>query len=125
RWDPAGGALLLFVHPADIQDRDGAGPLLKASRRFWPFIRTAFADSAYDAERVATATSIAVEIVRKHPDQVGFAVQPRRWVVERFFAWINRNRRLAKDVEATIKSAAAFLYAAASMLMIRRLARLS
>jgi transposase len=50
---------------------------------------------------------------------------PRRWVVERFFAWINRNRRLAKDVEATIKSAAAFLYAAAAMLMIRRLARLS
>src|SRR3954451_13308500 len=71
--DTDGRALLLFAHPADIQDRDGAGPLLKASRRFWPFIRTAFADSAYDAERVATATSIAVEIVRKHPDQVGFA----------------------------------------------------
>jgi putative transposase len=104
--------LLLFAHPADIQDRDGAGPLLKASRRFWPFIQTAFADSAYEAERVASATSIAVEIVRKHPDQVGFAVQPRRWVIERFFAWLNRNRRLAKDVEATIPSAVAFLYAA-------------
>ena len=75
--DTDGRALLLFAHPADIQDRDGAGPLLKASRRFWPFIRTAFADSAYEAERVASATSIAVEIVRKHPDQVGFAVQPR------------------------------------------------
>ncbi len=48
---------------------------------------------------------IAVEIVRKTPDQVGFAVQPRRWVVERFFAWINRNRRLAKDFEATIDGA--------------------
>jgi hypothetical protein len=45
---------------------------------------------------------IAVGIVRRNPDQVGFAVQPRRWVVERFFAWINRNRRLAKDFEATI-----------------------
>jgi hypothetical protein len=44
---------------------------------------------------------IAVEIVRKNPDQVGFAVNPRRWVVERFFAWIGRNRRLAKDFEAT------------------------
>jgi transposase len=51
---------------------------------------------------------IAVEIVRKNPDQVGFAVNPRRWVVERFFAWIGRNRRLAKDFEATIDSARAF-----------------
>ena len=57
------------------------------------------------------------------PDQVGFAVHPRRWVVERFFAWINRNRRLAKDFEATIESATAFLYAASAMLLIRRLAR--
>jgi transposase len=45
---------------------------------------------------------IAVEIVRKNPDQIGFATNPRRWVVERFFAWIGRNRRLAKDFEATI-----------------------
>ena len=67
--------------------------------------------------KVATATVIAVEIVRKSPDQVGFAVQPRRWVVERFFAWINRNRRLAKDFEATIAAARAFLYAASVMLL--------
>ncbi len=66
---------------------------------------------------------IAVEIVRKNADQVGFAVQPRRWVVERFFAWINRNRRLAKDFEATIDSACAFLTAASVMLLGRRLAR--
>ena len=62
-----------------------------------------------------TATLIAVEIVRKNPDQIGFAVNPRRWVVERFFAWIGRNRRLAKDFEATIDSARAFLYAASVM----------
>jgi putative transposase len=55
--------------------------------------------------------------------QIGFAVQPRRWVVERFFAWIGRNRRLAKDCEATITSAEAFLYAASVMLLTRRLAR--
>ena len=79
--------------------------------------------SGYAGEKVATATVIAVEIVRKSPDQVGFAVQPRRWVVERFFAWINRNRRLAKDFEATIASARAFLYAASVMLLVRRLAR--
>ena len=59
------------------------------------------------------------------PDQVGFAVNPRRWVVERFFAWIGRNRRLAKDFEATIDSARAFLYAASVMLLVRRIARAS
>jgi hypothetical protein len=62
---------------------------------------------------------IAVEIVRKNPDQVGFAVNPRRWVVERFFAWIGHNRRLAKDFEATIDSARAFLYAASVILLVR------
>ena len=74
-------------------------------------------------KRVTQATNITVEIVNKITGQNGFVVLPRRWVVERFFAWINRNRRLAKDVEPTLKSAAAFLYAAAAMLIIRRLAR--
>jgi len=82
-----------------------------------------FADSGYAGEKIAKATLIAVEIVRKNPDQVGFAVNPRRWVVERFFAWIGRNRRLAKDFEATIDSARAFLYAASVMLLVRRIAR--
>ena len=54
---------------------------------------------------------------------VGFEVHPRRWVVERCFAWLNRNRRLAKDFEATVASATAFLYAASVMLLIRRMAR--
>ncbi len=58
-----------------------------------------------------------------NPDQVGFAAQPRRLVVERFFAWINRNRQLAKDFEATIDPARAFFYAASVMLLVRRLAR--
>jgi transposase len=81
----------------------------------------AFADSAYAGDLVANATRIAVEIVRARPGQIGFAAQPRRWVVERFFAWINRNRRLSKDFEATVASANAFLYAASVMLLIRRL----
>ena len=98
--DTDGRGLVLEAHPASIQDRDGGGPLLCASRGSFPFIEKVFADSGYAGEKVATATVIAVEIVRKSPDQVGFAVQPRRWVVERFFAWINRNRRLAKDFEA-------------------------
>ena len=103
--DTDGRGLVLEAHPASIQDRDGGGPLLCASRGSFPFIEKVFADSGYAGEKVATATVIAVEIVRNSPDQVGFAVQPRRWVVERFFAWINRNRRLAKDFEATIASA--------------------
>jgi putative transposase len=121
--DTDGRALVLQAHPASIQDRDGAVPLLKASRKAFPFVELAFADSAYAGDRVATATRIVIEIVRKHPDQVGFTVHKRRWVVERFFAWIGRNRRLAKDFEATIASAEAFLYAASVMLLTRRLAR--
>ena len=121
--DTDGRGLVLQAHPADVQDRDGAIPLLRASRRSFPFVELAFADSAYNADRVRDATSIAIEIVKKLADQVGFQVLPRRWVVERFFAWINRNRRLAKDVEATIASAETFLYAASVMMLTRRLAR--
>lgn len=123
--DTDGRGLMIEPHPASIQDRDGGGPLLRASRAAFPFIQKVFADSGYAGERVAKATIIAVEIVRKYPDQVGFAVNPRRWVVERFFAWIGRNRRLAKDFEATLDSARAFLYAASVMLLVRRLARAS
>lgn len=121
--DTDGRGLVLEPHPADVQDRDAAGPVLQASRSIFPFIEKLFADSAYDHDRVSTATSINVEIVKKITDQVGFVVLPRRWVVERFFAWINRNRRLAKDVETTINSARAFLYAASISLLLRRLAR--
>jgi transposase len=123
--DTDGRGLVLEPHPASIQDRDGGGPLLRVSRRIFPFIQRVFADSGYAGEKVAKATLIAVEIVRKNPDQVGFVVNPRRWVVERFFAWIGRNRRLAKDFEATIDSARAFLYAASVMLLLRRIARAS
>ena len=103
--DTDGRALLLQVSAADVQDRDGAVTLLRTSRRWFPFIERVFADTAYAGERVANATRIFVEIVRKLPDQVGFAVLPRRWVVERFFAWLGRNRRLAKDFEGTVASA--------------------
>ncbi len=106
---------MLERHPASIQDRDGGGPLLRVSRRVFPFIQRVFADGGYSGERVAKATVIAVEIVRKNPDQVGFAINP----------WIGRNRRLAKDFEATIDSARAFLYAASVMLLVRRIARAS
>ena len=121
RWSTP--TLVLIAHPANVQDRDGAGLVLKASRHTFPFIGKVFADAAYQGPRVRDATCIAIEIVKAKPDQVGFAVQPSRWVVERFFGWISRNRRLCKDAEATIASATAFLYAAAVIILVRRLAR--
>ena len=121
--DTDGRGLVLQAQPASVQDRDGAVAVLQAAPARFPFITQVFADSGYSGETLAHATRIAVEIVRKQPGQIGFAVQPRRWVVERFLAWINRNRRLAKDFEATVESATAFLYAAAVMLLTRRLAR--
>jgi transposase len=94
-------------------------------------VKLAFMDSGYAGDRVADATTIRVEIVRKPKDQVGFALHARRWVVERFFAWIGRNRRLAKGdrrsagghFEVTIASADAFLYAASVIILLRRIAR--
>mgnify|MGYP001004962080 CR=1 FL=1 len=77
----------------------------------------------YGGDRVASATTIRVEIVRKPKQQVGFAVHARRWVIERFFAWIGRNRRLAKGFEATIASANAFLHAASVTILLRPIAR--
>ena len=121
--DTDGRALLIEPHRADIQDRDGGAALLKMSRSNLSLYERVFADGGYTGDRMANATEIIVEIVRKQADQVGFVLLPRRWVVERFFAWINRNRRLAKDVEATVASASAFLYAAAAVIMLRRLAR--
>ncbi len=116
---------MLEPHPASIQDRDGGGPLLRASCRVFPLSQRVFADSEYAGEKVAKATLITVEIVPENPDQVGFAVSLRRRVVERLFAWVGRYRRLAKDFEATIHSARAFLYAASVMLLVRRIARAS
>jgi transposase len=86
--DTDGRGLMLEPHPESIQNRDSGGPLLRISRHIFRFIELVFADSGYTGEKVVTATLIAVEILRKNPDQVGFAVNPRRWVVERFFAWI-------------------------------------
>jgi transposase len=113
----------MLVHSTCMQDRDGAVPLLNASQRRFPFAALAFADSAYAAQRVRDATGIAMEIVRKIPNQVRSEVHPRRRIVERCFAWLNRNRRSAKDLEATVESATAFLYAASAMILIRRMAR--
>jgi len=81
-------------------------------------VALAYADGGYAGPRVAKASCIRIEVVRKSDNQVGFAVIARRWVIERFFAWINRNRRLAMDFKATIESVEAFLHAASGMLLL-------
>lgn len=116
-------ALKLQAHSAAIQDRDAAGPLLRASRPSWPFVALGYADGGYAGPRVANASPIRIEVVSKSNNQADSAVIARRWAVEWFFAWINLNRRSAKDFEATIESVEAFLYAASSVLLLRRLAR--
>lgn len=77
------------------------------SRARWPFVRLVYADAGYQEPRVAPASPIRAETIRKLKGQVGFVVHARRWMVKRFFAWINHNRRLAKNVEVTIASAEA------------------
>jgi len=121
--DTDGRALVLDPQPADVRDRDGAIPVLPLLRKSFPFVVKAFADMGYSGDKPRNATLVDVEIVRKPPDQIGFAVHPRRRAVERFFAWINRNRRLWKDPEATMESAKALLYAASIMTLVRRIAR--
>jgi transposase len=119
-----------IVHPADIQDRDGAPMLLASIRATWPWLRHVFADAAYAAYAgdklegaLAALGAWTLEIVRRAYDAKGFVLLPRRWVVERTIAWLNRNRRLAKDFEATIESALAWLMIASVKLLSRRLAR--
>ena len=123
--DTDGRPLVMQVGPASVQDRDAAGPLVAASRSRFPFVELVYADAGYQGARVRDASPVPVQIVKGPPRQNTFIVQPRRWVVERTFAWLGRNRRLWKDAETTTASAIAFLYAAASMLLIRRIARTS
>ena len=113
------------IHPASVQDRDGAVPLLRAARRLFPFVEVIFADGAYQGERSAEAVAESgswLEIVRRNGIS-GFVPLPKRWIVERTFAWLGRCRRLAKDFENLAVNALAFLCLGMIRLMLRRLAR--
>jgi transposase len=121
--DTDGRLLLAAVSPADLHDTHGGIALLRASRRPWPFVALCYADRAYAGARVAEATPVRVELVRPKPGQRGFAVQPRRWVIERTFGWTGRCRRLARDHEATPSSAVGFFVLAAATVLLRRLAK--
>jgi len=95
--DVDGRAVVLDPQPADVQDRDGAILFCDLSRKYFPFAAKHSRTWDIQATGHKNTTLIAVAIVRKPKDQVGFAVHPKRWVVEHFFAWISRNRRLWKD----------------------------
>jgi putative transposase len=125
--DSVGNLLAVQVHEANIQDPHGAVPLLRALRRRFPRLGHIFADRIYRGQQLRNAIADcgpwSIEIVERPPGVKGFQLLPRRWVVERTFAWLGRNRRLAKDFEATIASATAWLILASIRLLSRRLAR--
>lgn len=122
--DTEGHLLGLTVHTADIQDRDGAVGVIASIRRLYPWLRHLFADSAYAGDKLAVALvdlgTWSLEIIKRSDTAKGFEVLPRRWVVERTFAWLGRCRRLAKDFEATIASAEAWIFIASVRFMLRR-----
>jgi transposase len=104
-------------------------PLLKEARRQFPFIERLFADGGYRGPATAAAVRALgawqLEIVTRSDQARGFVALPKRWIVERTFAWLGRCRRLAKDVETLTRTALAFLRLAIIRLMLRRIARAS
>ena len=125
--DTEGHLLGVQVHAADIQDRDGAVGVIASLRRLYPWLRHLFADGGYAGDKLTAALqplgTWTIEIVKRSDAAKGFVLLPRRWVVERTFAWLNRNRRLAKDFEAHITTAATWVMIASVKLIMRRLAR--
>jgi len=124
--DTEGLLMHAIVHPADVQDRDGGLLLISTLFGLYPFLRKIFADGGYQGPVFEQATAalladVEVEIVKRSDAAKGFVVLPRRWVVERTFAWLNRCRRLAKDFENRTRNALAFLQLASIRLMMRKL----
>ena len=124
--DTNGLLVAASVHPADLQDRDGAVPLLASIRALHPWLRHVFADGAYAGAKLADGLAglgrWTLAIVKRSDTASGFELLPRRWVVERSFAWLGRNRRLAKDFERLIEVSTAMLAVAIIQLLLRRLA---
>ena len=125
--DTLGHLVGLVVHGADIQDRDGAVEVLASIRHRYPWLRHVFADGGYGGDklkgRLTKVGQWTLQIIKRSDHAKGFVVLPRRWVVERTFAWLGRCRRLAKDFERTIESAQAWVHIANIRMLTRRLAR--
>jgi transposase len=118
--------LNVVVHRASVQDRDGARRLLRDAARRFPSITKIFADAGYQGPKMATVVADTgnwqIEIV-KRTERHKFVVMPKRWIVERTFAWISRNRRLARDFERYASTVVAFVRLAMIRIMLRRLTR--
>ena len=127
--DTLGLILLVCVHPANVQDRDGARLLLATLCGRFGWLRCIWADGGYAGTLVQWVRALRpvrgtrLEIVKHQATLHRFKVLPRRWVVERTFAWLGRSRRLSKDYEHTVSSSESFIYIAMIHLMVRRLAR--
>ena len=124
--DTMGLLLLVVVHSAGIQDRDGAKLLLEKAKGMFPRLKLIWADGGYAGklvEWVKTVCSWVLQIVKRTDDVKGFKLLPQRWVVERNFGWIGRNRRLSKDYEGRTETSEAMIYWAMTRLMVRRLAQ--
>jgi len=125
--DTCGHLIALRVHSASIQDRDGAPEVFGQLAREAPKLRHVFADGGDAGPKLRDALSSigrwVIQIVKRSDTAEGFEVLPRRWVVERTFAWLGKCRRLAKDWEKTIESAEAWVLIAHIRRMTRLLAR--
>jgi len=125
--DTQGSLLAVLVQTANVQDNHGAVPLLRMIGRMFPKLRHVFADRVYRGQKLLDALADlgawTIEIVTRTQSIGTFKPEPRRWVVERTFAWLTRNRRLAKDFETTISSATVWFMLASVQLLTRRLAR--
>ncbi len=126
--DTIGLLVGLEVHSAGIQDRDGAPDVLEAVAGRYPMLHHIFADGGYAGPKLRGALKAigrwTVQIVKRSDAAQGFEILPRRWVVERTLAWLNRCRRLSKDWEKSIASAEAWILIAHIRRVTRHLARL-
>jgi transposase len=124
--DTQGLLIHAIVHAADIQDRDGGALVMTTMFGLYPFLLKLYADGGYQGPVFRRAVRkimarVNVEIVKRSDHAKGFVVLPKRWVVERTFAWLGRCRRLAKDWENLNRRALAFLRLASIRLMLRKL----
>jgi putative transposase len=123
--DTLGNLLEVVISAANVNDRQGARLLLtKVERQIALRLLKIWVDRGYQGDLTtwfAQQWGIALEVVEADPDQKGFAVQPRRWVVERTFAWFGKFRRLSKDYEVDPISSEGFIYLASIRLLLNRL----
>jgi putative transposase len=121
----------VVVTAASVQDRDGAMDLLAVLQHKFSRLRLIWADQAYAGDLIAWLWAlrpwrhIRLEIVKRPEGTRGFLLLPKRWIVERTFAWLGRYRRLSKDYEYLTQTSEAMIRVAMIHLMVRRLARMT